>query len=142
MPNPTPAAPFHAAQDAALRGSTALATAMGTGGKGILTDPPANVVPPYVVLGQTQILLQNDDCAAEAEVFATVNLWSRTNPLDKGAQARAMGAASVDALNVELAVPGWDCIVWELTSERYVTDPDQSTHGILEFHYLLTKQVS
>lgn len=138
---PSPASPFKAAQESAIRGSAALTAAMGTAGKGILTEVPTNQPTPYVVLGDNQVLLENHDCAAEAEVFATVHVWSRTVPLDKGAQARAMGAALIAALNKQLTLAGWDVDEWELQDERYVTDPDNSTHAIITFHYLLTEQV-
>jgi hypothetical protein len=138
---PSPAEAFHAAQDQALRGSPALVAAMGVGGKGIVTEVSTNQPVPYVIFGQNQIILQeNEGCGFMAELFATVSWWSRKSPLDKGAQARAMGAAIIDALNTELAVAGWDVDLWELQHERYVTDPDQSTHGMADFRYLLTEQ--
>lgn len=137
----SPAGPFKTAQESALRGSTALAAAMDTGGKGILDAVPANQEPPYVVLGQDQILLENGEgCADEAEVFSTVQWWSRPATPDKQAQARAMGAAIGAALNAALTIAGWDTVLWELLSETYGTDPDQSTHGRAEFRYLLTEQ--
>jgi hypothetical protein len=140
---PSPAESFHAAQDTALRGSAALIAAMAIAGKGILTEVAANQPVPYVIFGQNQIILQeNEGCGFMAEVFATVSWWSRKTPLDKGAQARAMGAAIIDALLVELTVTGWDVDLWELQQERYVTDPDQSTHGMADFRYLLTQQTA
>jgi hypothetical protein len=141
---PSPAAAFHAAEEAALRGSAALQQAMGAPAEPrIYVEVPAGVSLPYVVRGQHQVLIENDDCAAEAEVFATVTLWSRKKgALDQGVQARAMGAAIVDVLNVQLTLDGWDVDEWELQSETYSTDPDQSTKGVLVFHYLLTKQVA
>lgn len=138
---PSPAAAFKAAQDAALRASGALTAAMATGGKGILTEVPTNQPPPYVVTGDDQVLLNTAGCAADAEIFATVSWWSLKSPRDRGAQARAMGAAIIDALNAQLTLTGWDVDEWELQDERYSTDPDQSTHGIATFHYLLTEQV-
>lgn len=142
---PSPAGPFKLAQEAALRGSAALATAAGAALRIYTEVPvagPSGVPLPYLVTGQDQIILEADgDCADEAEIFASVGLWSRTDPLDKGAQCRAMGSAAIDALNVALSIDGWEVVVWELVSERYVTDPDQSTHGILDFRYLLTEQV-
>lgn len=139
---PSPAAAFHAAQEAALRASGDLTTAMGLAKARLYTEAPVNAPVPYGVIGEDQVLLENGDCAAEAEIFSTVHFWSRAAPLDKGAQARAMGAAAIAALNLALTITGWDVVEWEMTSERYVTDPDQSTHGILEFHYLLTEQVT
>lgn len=114
---------------------------MGISGKGILTEAATNQAVPYVVFGQNQIILdQFEGCGYTAEIFATVHWWSRTSPLDKGAQARAMGSAIIDALNLELAMTGWTVDLWELQQERYVTDPDQSSHGMADFHYLLTQQ--
>lgn len=137
----SPAAAFHETQDTVLRGSAALTAALGLVAARVLTDVPPGQKPSYVVIGADQVLIENHDCAAEAEIFSTVDVWTRTNPLDKGAMARAAGAIIIDLLNAQLTVAGWMVDEWELTSERYVTDPDQSTHGILEFHYLLTQQV-
>jgi hypothetical protein len=93
---PSPAAAFYSAQDTALRGSAGLVAAMGVAGKGILTEAPTNQALPYVLFGQNQVLIEQNE--------------------------------------------GWAVDVWELQQERYVTDPDQSTHGIAEFHYLLSER--
>lgn len=140
MADETPAAPFAQARHAALEGSAALAAAVGAAPQ-LFTEVQANATPPYVVEGEDQILLEKDACADEAEVYATVHIWSLTEPLDRGAQARAMGGAVVGAM-LALSVTGWDVDLAELQSERYFTDPDQSTHGVLTFHYLLTKQAA
>lgn len=138
---PSPADPFKTAQEAALRASAALAAAMG-GTVRIYTEVPANAPLPYVVLGVDQVLQDtSSECADEAEVFATVGLWSRKTPPDRGAQARAMGSAAVDALNVDLTIAGWAVDLAEVQSESYSTDPDQSTKGVLVFRYLLTEIV-
>jgi|AAFX01.1.fsa_nt_gi hypothetical protein len=135
---PSPAGPFHTAQESALKASSGLIAAA-AGPLRVLTEPPTNAMPPYVVIGNTQVLIEAGDCGDEAEIFATVDVWSRTEPLDKGAQARAMGGEIIDALNLALSIDGWTTVLWEMTSERYVTDPDQSTHGTIEFRYLLTQ---
>lgn len=138
----SPAAPLRVAYEAALRASTDLAIAMG-GRARIYADVPEAAPLPYVVVGNDQILLDtSSDCGAEAEVVVTVALWSRTAPLDKGVQARAMGDAILDALLVELAVAGWAVDLFEVTSETYSTDPDQSTKGVLVFRYLLTERTA
>lgn len=136
---PSPAAPFKTAQEAALRTSNAVQTAM-DGTTRLYTEVPADAILPYGVLGNDQVLLDTSGCAGEAEIFSTVTIWSRKKTLDKGAQARAIGAAVIDALNLQLTVTGWIVDDWELQSEHYVTDPDQSTKGVLVFHYLLTEQ--
>lgn len=137
----SPAGPFKTALEAALRGSAALATAAG-GTLRIYTERPVNAALPYIVIGDDQVQLENVECADEAEVFPTVHIWSRKTPLDKGAQARAMGSAVIDALNTQLTVAGWDVTLWGVESETYITDPDQSSHGIINFRHLLLEQVA
>lgn len=135
----SPAAPYLAAVDAALRTSSALVAAM-VGAARIYTEVPTNAPLPYVVIGRDEIQLEDlGDCGSEAEVTSVIGVWSRTDPPDKGAQARAIGKAIIAALNVELAIAGWDVDLWKVESERYSTDPDQSTKGIIELRYLLTE---
>lgn len=134
---------YAAAQEAALRASAALATAMAlAGGKvNVFTEVPANVKPPYVLIGEREAQLEQvPGCADEAELIATVQWWARKEPLDKGAQATAMGAAIVAALLAQLTLDGWDVDEWLIEQERYSTDPDQSTRGLAVFRYLLTAQ--
>lgn len=137
----SPAQPFKVAQEAALRASSDLTTAMG-GKVRIYTEVPPNAPLPYIVIGGDQIILENDVCADEAEIFSTVNLWSRTNPLDHGVQARAIGSEVITALNQQLNLSGWTVDEWTVQSERYVTDPDGSSHGIITFQYLITEIVA
>lgn len=137
----SPAAPFKLAQEAGFRAAADLAAAMG-GTVRLYTEVPEGAPLPYVVNGNDQVILEDTGCGVEAEVFSTVTLWSRTTPaLDKGAQARAIGAALIAAAEA-LTVEGWDVDLFELTSERYSTDPDQSTRGVIEFRHLLTEQAA
>lgn len=139
----SPAGPWKVAYEAVLRASAALRTAMDLPQARIYTDVPEKAKLPYVVIGDDQVIPESGEgCADEAEIFTTINLWSRTAPPDKGVQARAMGAAVIAALATDLAVAGWDVDVWEVQSERYSTDPDQSTHGVIVFRHLLTEQVA
>lgn len=141
----SPAGPFKVSQEAALRASSALAVIMSAPSpqpvSRIYTEVPINAAMPYIVLGDDQVLLENYICANQAEIYSTVHLWSMTSPLDKGAQARAMGSEIIGILNQALALDGWVIDEWELESERYVTDPDGSTHGFIAFHYQLTQLV-
>jgi hypothetical protein len=138
----SPAGPFKVAQEAALRASAALATAMG-GTVRLYTEVPANAPLPYIVIGQDDVSLEPaGDCATEAEITSTLTLWSRTSPLDKGVQARAIGSAVIGALNAELTITGWDVDLWELQGESYSTNADQSARGVVVLHYLLTEQVA
>lgn len=126
--------------DAALRASTALATAMG-GTVKVYSAPPANAALPYVLIGQDQITGDDDECADASEIFAEIHLWSRAEPPGphgSASQARTMGAAVRAALKTELAIAGHDTDEWVFEGARYGTDPDGSTHGILNFKYLVT----
>lgn len=139
----SPAAPLRAAAEAALRASAALRAAMVLDAARIYTEVPANALLPYVVLGQVDGTLDRSGCAAEGEFALTVTLWSRTDKLDKGAQAHAMGGAVIDALAADLGVAGWDVIARDDDiSEAYAGQADQSTRGVLVFQYLLTEQVA
>lgn len=136
----SPAEAFRAAQDAAVRaGAADLAAAAGETVR-VAVERPDELPLPYVILGEDQDFPEATDCGVEAELFATVHLWSRTKPTDRGAQARAIGAVLIALLAVELDLEGWVVDLAELESQRYVTDPDRSTHGVLTFRYLLTEQ--
>lgn len=138
----SPAGAFHTAQEAALRASVALATAMG-GQVRLYTEVPDNAPLPYIVIGSDQVILDaSSDCADEAEIVSTVQWWTRKSPLDHGAQARAMGSAIITALNIAMTVTGWDVIEFLCQSEEYNTDPDRSTRGRAVFEYQLTEQVA
>lgn len=149
----TPAGPFKEAQEGELRAAptgAALAAAMGLDVPKIYTErPPAGPLAaplPYLVIGEDEVqLTRGDDCADEAEIFSTVHVWARKrlapgDAPDKGMQAREILGIAIGALNTEFEVEGWEIVEAELESERYVTDPDGSTHGMARFRYLLTEQ--
>jgi hypothetical protein len=137
------AAGFHAAQEAALRGSAALKTAMGLTTARIYTVVPKDVLLPYVLIGEDQVFYYKPPggCPGEGEIFATVNWWSKPTVPDV-TQSRAMGAAILAVLVASLTVTGHDVDDYELQDMTYATDPDGSTHGRAIFHYLTTEQVA
>ena len=137
----TPAAPFKVGMDTALRASAALTAA---GAPRIYTEVPSAkpgaVSLPYVVIGQDQVLPEDTGCGVEAEVNSTVQWWSKLSAPDGGAQARAIGAAILAALAADgFPVAGWRMTAVAVESERYVTDPDQSIHGIADLRFDLTE---
>jgi hypothetical protein len=132
---------FDAAEEAALRGSAGLATAMG-GLVRLYTEVPEGAPLPYVVRGNVAIQIERSDCADEGEITSTIEWWSKVAIPDKGAQARAMGGAIVDALDAQLILTGHRIVEWSLEIEQYSTDPDQSTHGRAVFNYQTTQIVA
>lgn len=134
----SPAAPFHAAQEAALRASAALATAMGV--LKVYTVVPANATLPYLVIGDDTVVPEFGGCVEESEITATVSWWSKPAPPQPD-QARTMGAAIINALATDLTLIGHVIDEYEVEAETYSTDPDGSTHGRAIFRYLLTETV-
>lgn len=141
----SPIGPYAAARTAALRASPELLAAMQLAAEpNIYVEVPVNAEVPYLVLGPVHLVsfTDEDPCAAEAELVDTINLWSKTSPLDEGTQAIAMGDVVLDVLGLSLAIPGWDVDERVIEQAIYVPDPDQSTHGTIEIRWLLTRQVS
>jgi hypothetical protein len=139
----SPAQPFRAAQEAALRASSALAQAMG-GQIRIYAEVPQSAPLPYVVIGQDEIDDLSEDCGEVHSIVSTVQWWAKLTGAVKGADTvRAMGAAIVGALKTDLAITGHDVVlaIMEIP-ERYATDPDQSSRGLVAFRYETTAQDS
>lgn len=128
---------FQQAQDAALRGSVRLREAMGLTSPRIFVTVPVNAVLPYVVVGEDQVPEAFDgDCAEELELFATVHGWSKPNP-PQALMARKM-TASIKAAMLGIEIPGAQVVEAIAEDERYLTDPDHSTHSVQVFRYLVT----
>lgn len=139
---PSPAAPFKTAQEAALRASAALLAAVG-GTLHIYAEVPTNAAPPYVLIGQDEIDDLSEDCGEAHSIVSTVQWWARLAGAAKGSDTvRAMGAAIIAALNTDaLTITGHtvDLAIME-TPERYATDPDQSSRGLVAIRYETTAQ--
>ena len=133
-----PAAAFHTAQEAILRGSTALATAMGLAQPRIYTGPvPANAPLPYIVLGDDQTLDDSDECQDGSEIFSTIHVWSKPNP-PQAQQAREIAAVIRSLLNAPLTITGHTVVLFSFEDARFLTDPDSSTHAVITFRYSTT----
>ncbi|MFN3585187.1 DUF3168 domain-containing protein [Phenylobacterium sp.] len=128
---PSPAEPFRAAEEAALRASTALLTAMGGDRVRYYTAVPANTAPPYVVGGIHEIADDSGGCGRDHTIVATLR-WFGTD----ADQVRRMGDAIIDALFVELPITGHETVLVEMeTPEAYRTEPDGSSSGLVGFRY-------
>lgn len=128
---------FSAAQRAALDASPAVSAA------GIATaDIYEGVVEvaarlPHIVTGDDQILTERTGaCGDEGEIFARVHIHTKGG---EAATARTIAAAVKAALLAPLELPGAATVdEWAMADERYLTDPDQSTHVVLTFRYLVS----
>lgn len=139
----SPAVPFKLAEEAALRGSVALRTAMGLSLARIYYEAPENAPLPYVVLGDHEISDDSDGCGDAHTIISTVRWWTKIVGDMKGSDvARQMGAAIIAALLRELAIEGHVTVLWEMeVPETYGTDPDQSSRGRVTFRYETTALV-
>jgi hypothetical protein len=134
------AEPLHEAIEAALRASTALEAATATPFP-LFTVVPTNQSPPYIVIGDDQLLGDDTDCADGAEAFVTVNVWTKPNP-PQGQSCRTICDLIRDILNAPLDVDGHEVVDWQVESLNFITDTDGSTHGICRFRYLISELVA
>lgn len=125
------------AMDAALRASGALQTAMGGAVRVYRGVIPEKAPLPHVLIGDDQIIGDDEECTTASEAFVTVHAWSKPEPPDAG-QARLIGAAVRAALSTFLSVTGHEVVDYEFQDARYNTDPDGSTHMTATLHYFLT----
>lgn len=132
----SPAVAFAAAEQAALRASTALGAAMG-GRVRLYTEVPENAPLPYVVVGQHEIDDDSDGCGRAHSIVSTLRWFAAAIGDKPGAVvAREMGDLIVDLLFVELAIEGHATILVEMeTPEAYRTEPDGSSSGLVGFRY-------
>jgi len=132
-----PAAAFHAAQDAALRGSLALAALFPGGVVRVFTVVPQNAPLPFIRIGDDQIAEESDDCVSASGVYAMVHIWTKPDP--PGVQlGRQMAGLVRGLLAPDLLVAGFDVVLATYVDTRHLTDPDGSSHAVLNFHYSLT----
>lgn len=137
---PSPAIPFKAAEDQALRASGALTAAMGLEAVRIYTEVPKNAPLPYVVLGAHEITDLSEDCGGAHSIISTVQWWTKDVGETKGSVVvRQMGGAIIAALFVEMPIAGYATVMVEMEEpETYGTDPDQSSRGRAAFRYETT----
>jgi hypothetical protein len=134
-----PAAAFHTAQDAVLRGSVELGNLFPDLRARIYGVVPQNATLPFIRIGDDQVLQDDTDCASGSEIYAVVHIWTRPDP--PGVQlARQMAGLIRDLLGDPdtFTVVDFDVVDALFIDTRHLTDPDGSTHAVLTFHYALT----
>lgn len=121
---------FLEAVEAALLASDDLRDAMGLAKPRVYVERPTNAPKPYVLIGDDSNQPDAAGCVDGDEVLSTVDWYAAD-----ARQARRMGAAIVAALDLELEIVGHAVIVHELSGERYLTDPNGSTHGVADLRF-------
>ena len=125
-----------AAQEAALRASATLATAMG-GTARIYTSVPTNAPFPYIILGDDQVLGDDDECTEANEIFSTVNVWSKPGT-PSVAEIRVIAGLVKSILAAKLTPATHEVVDYRHVETRFLTDPDFSSHAVILIHYWLT----
>ena len=136
-----PALAVQDAIEAALRGSSALAAAMG--GR-VRLYPLAQVgddLFPYLTIGEDQIVADETECSAGSEVYTTVHVWARLEDDVQGsrAQAKRIAGAVRSAINRDLNVIGFDLIDCRFDDTRHLTDSDMRTAHSVVTHRLMVE---
>lgn len=128
------AAAFATAQEAALRASDPLKTAMGLAKVRVYDTRPTDGKLPYIQIGEDQLIDDSDECQDGTEINATVHVWTQPEPPSTG-QARNMVAVIRSVLK-PLTIPGHDVVLAEFRDALFVTDPEGATHVVMSFRYL------
>jgi len=135
-----PAAAFHAAQDFTLRNSTALAALFPGGVVRLYSVVPQNAPLPFVRIGDDQISEDSDDCVSASEVFAMVHVWTKPDPPDVQLGRLIAGVIRATlAAPDDFAVEGFDVVLADFVDARHLTDPDGSSHAVLNFRFALVQ---
>lgn len=104
-------------------------------GDRVYDDVPERPLYPYITIGATQVINEKTECLQGAEVYQTINVWSRTK--GKGevkAIARDIIAALDDCDLSTDAVAVNSCLLEDV---NYDDDPDGLTHqAVIIFHIL------
>lgn len=134
-----PAVAFHAAQDAALRGSLQIAALFPGRLVRLYSVVPQNAPLPFIRIGDDQIIEDSDECSSGSEIFSAVHVWTMPDP-PSVSLGRQIAGLIRETLAPVLVIEGFDTILARFVDTRLATDPDGSSHAILSFHYFTTAQ--
>lgn len=136
-----PSLPLQNAEEAALRGSEALKSAMGLAAVRLYVfSGPVNAPFPYLTIGDHQVIEDETVCLASSEVFSRVHIWTRVDGdvAATWAQAKAIAGVVRSVLSAPLTVAGFDTTEWQFRSALHLSDPDGRTgHSVVEHRFLL-----
>lgn len=106
----------------------------------VLDEVPADVLLPYIELGEFQTLDDGAQCLDAVEVFATLHVWSRARGQ---VECKTIAAAVRGALHeAELDLgPAWQFLEITHRDTRHLKDPDgRTSHAVLTFRALIASR--
>lgn len=95
---------------------------------------------PYIIIGEDQILGDDNECASMSEVICTIHVWSRQDTIaNSRLKAKAIAGAVRKALTKQLTLTGHVMDDWNFDEIRHLTDTDGLTaHSVLTMSYATT----
>lgn len=105
-------------------------------GDRVFDRAPADVVFPYIELGEFQTLDDGAQCHDGQEVFITLHVWSRAIGQVECKTIAGAVRGAVHEADLDLG-PGWQFLEIAHQDTRYLKDPDGLTsHAVLTFRAL------
>lgn len=119
-------------QDIIVRALKGAATGVGVR---VYDEVPEDAVFPYITIGNTQVVGEGVEGLRGAEVYQTIDIWSRST--GKG-ELKTLGGHVIAALDdADLSRGPLSVNCCELEDVNYQNDPDgKTTHAVLTFHIL------
>lgn len=107
-------------------------------GTRIYDEVPTSATFPYLVVGDGQVVGDDDDCVDVSEVTFQIHAWTRP-PADTGwPKAKSIAAAVRTAMKAPFTLGGFDVLLSEFTQIQFLKDPDGLTrHAMVEFRFLI-----
>lgn len=101
----------------------------------IFDDIPEDAEFPYLVIGDAQVVGDDDDCADASILTVQIHTWSR----DPGwPQTNEMLAAVRGAMKADFTIAGFDVVDQTFEQTQRLRDPDGKTrHGVFEYRFLI-----
>lgn len=131
-----------------LRGSAALAAAMGLEQPRIYTERPAaapgaaTARMPYVQIGDDQIVGDESECSDPSDIFCTIHVYADTQGDVKGSRrARRIAGVLRALLKGGFPIEGHETVLPQFRDHRPLTDPSGATHVVMNFTYRTTPVV-
>lgn len=130
---PDPSLALQGALVALLKADNAVSAIVGPRIYDAVPDKPTF---PYLVVGDGQVVGDDNECDEASEVFVQIHAWSRAQGWPEVKQLA--GAVRSAVRGASFVLPGFNVTLQEFVQALWLRDPDgQSRHAPIEFHFLV-----
>ena len=106
-------------------------------GSRIYDKVPKDPVFPYLVIGDDQIIGDDDGCGENSEAFVRIHVWSRAVGFPE--VKTIAGAVRAAIIAATFAIAGFEVVVVQFVQAQFIPDPDPLTrHAVVEFRFLIS----